>query len=83
MKTIKKKVDLILTSSDCTVVDSNSSFAIVEHSYHFASKGFIPNIESLEFYVEVKEPETLKEFKKVHDLSSVELVDWLNKNYEK
>ena len=83
MKTIKKKVDLILTSSDRTVVDSNSSFGIVEHNYHFASKGFIPNIESLEFYVEVKEPETLKEFKKVHDLSSVELVGWLNKNYEK
>ena len=81
MKTIKKKVDLILTSSDRTVVDSNSLFDIVEHNYNFASKGFIPNIESLEFYVEVKEPETLKEFKKVHDLSSVELVDWLNKNY--
>ena len=83
MKTIKKKVDLILTSSDRTVVDSNSLFDIVEYSYHFASKGFIPNIESLEFYVEVKEPETLKEFKKVHDLSSLELVGWLNKNYEK
>tara|TARA_R110000764_G_scaffold237283_2_gene333289 strand:- start:381 stop:632 length:252 start_codon:yes stop_codon:yes gene_type:complete len=83
MKTIKKKVDLILTSSDSTVIDSSGSLGVIEHGYHFSSKEFIPNIDSLEFHVEFEEPETLKEFKKVHDLSSVELVGWLNKNYEK
>ena len=80
MKTIKKKIDLTLTSSE---FDIYPDLGCSKYGYYFKSKQFISNIDSLEFHVQVNMPETLKEFKKVHDLSSVELVDWLNKNYEK
>ena len=80
MKTIKKKLDLTLTSSE---FDTYLDLGCSKYKYYFESKEFIPNIDSLEFHVQVNMPETLKEFKKVHDLSSLELVDWLNKNYEK
>ena len=80
MKTIKKKVDLILTSSD---FESYTGLGCDKYSYHFEGKEFIPNIDSLEFYIEAEEPETIKEFRKVHELSSKELVEWLNSNYSK
>jgi len=35
-----------------------------------------------EIFIEVDEPETIKEFLKVHNITKTELVEWLNQNYK-
>lgn len=41
------------------------------------------NVNQIAVYHEEETPETVKEFKIKHDISTDELVDFLNKNYKK
>ena len=41
------------------------------------------DVENLILYEKIQIPETLKEFREVHNLSKEELVNWLNENYGK
>ena len=80
MKTVKKKVRLNLDNIQaerrgCGISD------ITEYTYTFTTHEYIPNHGTLEHFVEVEEPETMKEFLSNEEISKKELVEWLNKNY--
>jgi len=82
MKTVKKQVQLNLEQvsmerNECSFGRPESRF-----TYEFTGYGHVPNIETLEFFVEVEEPETLKEFRQQKGITKTELVEWLNKNYK-
>jgi hypothetical protein len=49
----------------------------------FTTKKFVGPPEALKLFTEVDVPETLKEFRELHDLSKEELLQWLNNNYKK
>lgn len=59
MKTIKKQVYPSIQEWECSrdSIDEKPICRISLLSYEF-----IPNLESMEFFVEVEEPETMKEF---------------------
>jgi hypothetical protein len=84
MKTVKKQVQLNLESvsmeqrDQCSWGRPESRF-----TYEFTGYGHLPNIETLEFFVEVEEPETLAEFRQQKELTKTGLVEWLNKNYKR
>jgi len=85
MKTVKKQVSLKLEELEmnregCGSMNYEGS---VEYKYTFTTYQQIPNIETLQHFVEVQEPETVKEFREENNLSKDELTKWLNKNYHK
>lgn len=73
-----KKVQVFLNPVS---VESNISQFTKTFQYTFESSQFI-DINNLEFYTEIYEPETLKEFKEHHNIPKKELLDWLNNNYK-
>ena len=84
MKTVKKKIELDIESTEmmggCSSWLSDSVGSRFRHT--FISNGIIPNLETIECFVEVEEPETIKEFLQEKQLSKTELIEWLNKNYK-
>ena len=83
MKKVKKRVNLNieLTEINCYGNDCNYLSRQNEFIYRIQTNEQI-DLETIEFYVEVEEPETYKEFKKEHNLNSKQLIEWLNKNYK-
>ena len=50
-------------------------------SYMFSSEEYF-NPKKMDFYVEHEEAENMGEFRKLHNISSKELLEWLNENYK-
>ena len=84
MKKVKKRVQLNLESISSEPL--HCSFTLDDRrelTYKFTTYEHIPNPQSMEFYVEVEEPETLKEWLEEKGIQKNELVDWLNENYKR
>ena len=83
MKTMTKEVKLNYESCSREMV-GGTCFREPQFYYHytFTSNELIPNPETIQAFVEVEVPETIKEFKQHNDMTSRELLDWLNENYE-
>lgn len=84
MKKVKKKVylnpaDMEIIRVGCGPEESQ----VYEYRYTFTTHSQIPNMETLEHFVEVEEPETLAEFRQQAGITKYDLVEWLNKNYHK
>ena len=83
MKKVKKQIHLRL---DKVNLNQNGGCYLGRpenrYTYEFSGHGYIENIDTLEAFVEVEEPETIAEFREQKDLTKTELVDWLNKNYK-
>jgi hypothetical protein len=79
MKTVKKQVYLQLEKVQVFGVASFDCNPEVR--YTFSAKDYIPNPERMEFYTEIEEPESLREFLKEKGIKKECLVSWLNKNY--
>ncbi|MCP5063616.1 MAG: hypothetical protein GY936_14310 [Ignavibacteriae bacterium] len=77
MKKGKKKV--IANIQDFSV--DISSFGSPVFTYTFTTRKEI-STETLECYVEIDVPETLAEFRDLHEYSKEDLLEWLNENYE-
>ena len=82
MKKVKKEVSISLDSVSMERIDSCFGNESSRYTYEMSSRTHVPNIETLEFFVEVEEAETLKEFRELKNITKVELIDWLNKNYK-
>jgi len=83
MKTIKKEVSLQLESVHCEPINiCGELHRSVRKELTFSTYENIDNIESLTHFVEVEEPETIKEFCSKHNLPKKELVEWLNEHYK-
>ena len=84
MKKVKKEVRLELDSIDCEpVVLCRGMVEKSKLSYCFSTHDFISNPETLTHFVEVDEPETIREFCDMNGIPKQELVKWLNKNFNK
>lgn len=82
MKTKKKKVLLTPESVERRSSSCDLMFPQGVFYYTFSSREHIPNIETMEHFIEVEEAETLKEFRKLKDVSKEELVEFLNQNFK-
>lgn len=82
MKTVKKKLDCSVESVSMEKMECLWGGDRPVYTYTIKTNSYIPNIETLELFVDVEEPETLAEFREQKDITKVELVDWLNKNYK-
>ena len=82
MKTVKKKLDCSIESLSMEQMECVWGDTRPIYTYKLVTNKYIPNIETLELFVDVDEPENLKEFRTQKDLTKIELVDWLNKNYK-
>lgn len=80
MKKVLKKVEAIIQMTEMGV-EHNCAYTRFEIEcptlYDRSSE------LNAEFYVEVEQPETLKEFLKVKNLKKKQLVNWLNENYKR
>ena len=85
MKTVKKKLDLTmhLEKAECFGTEWNDVYSNNEYTYSVVTNKPIENVDTLEFYVDVDEPESLKEWLKETGIPKKELLDWLNKNFKK
>ena len=78
MKTVKKEVLLELSS-----VERRDTCAYgIQYEYLFNSSKLLPIDQNTKVFIEVEEPETLKEFLEENNIPKKELVQWLNKNYK-
>ena len=82
MKTVKKKFELEHNSTEIELNNCMFGGSTKRYIYTFSSSELLPNIETMECFVEVEEPETLKEFLEENNIPKKELVQWLNKNYK-
>ena len=83
MKTKRKKIKAIAIGIK---VDSGSGEFIMEdrennYLYTVESEEII-NLESFECSHEIKQPETIKEFKELNGMKEKDLIKWLNENYK-
>ena len=83
MRKEKRQVELHLSemSSETIVCDSYGETVRNECTYVFKGDNFI-DVDTLKHFVEVDVPETISEFRKMHDLSKDELLEWLKENYK-
>tara|TARA_R110000851_G_scaffold263167_3_gene415687 strand:- start:647 stop:892 length:246 start_codon:yes stop_codon:yes gene_type:complete len=81
METVKKKIDFKLCEFN---IESNRVDSGFRYRYEIGlyCDDFIDNFESVEFFIDTEEPETLKEFLETNNIKKSVLVDWLNKNYK-
>lgn len=80
MKKGKKKVDL---HWEHTTLDHDFFLPhiIQEYTYVFKSNENI-DVRNLECFIEIDVPETISEFREMHNLSKGDLIEWLNENYK-
>ena len=85
MKTVKKKLDLTVHLEKVKGLGCgwDNDYLRNEYTYTIITYKPIENLDTIEFYVEVDEPETLKEWLNETGIPKKHLVDWLNKNYKK
>ena len=83
MKTVKKQVHLNLESMSLDQ-EGRCSFGTTDYRFRYEFTGYdnLDNIDTLEVFIEVEEPETIKEFLCENDITKKDLVKWLNKNYK-
>ena len=53
----------------------------MENEYSFLTDKYY-DIRKVHFYYEKQIPENMGEFRKLHNISSKELLEWLNENYK-
>jgi hypothetical protein len=83
MKTLMTKVDVknkkwnLIRNGCCEMTNLKPE----ENEYSFLSDEFC-DIRNLHLYYEKQIPENMGEFRKLHNISSKELLEWLNENYK-
>lgn len=78
MKKVRQKIEVEPESA--VVHSSVTAPGFTKYEYTFSSPEHI-SLPTVEVTHEVDVPETLKEFREMHDLTKERLVEWLNKNY--
>lgn len=78
MKKTKKEVKLTLIGVECYY----NELSTYRYAYTFGSNEFFTSEDNLQHFIEVNEPETIKEFCEKHNMPKKEVIEWLNKNYK-
>lgn len=81
MEKVIKEVDLELDGMTMHYLD-NCMYQGKIFEYKFTSTTLLPIIHDTKIFIEVDEPETIKEFLQEKNIDKKSLVEWLNKNYK-
>ena len=85
MKKVKKQIQLNFESMSTDLSYDDGFPKMLKDCgfvYKFFSKELILKPENLEFFIEIEEPQTLKEFIENENLTKGDLLDWLKENYK-
>jgi hypothetical protein len=83
MKKVKKKIELNLQLEELSIDNymCGDRSQNVTYKYSVNPNEFV-DLETLECFVEIEEPETLKEWLDKNKMPKKALLDWLIKNYK-
>ena len=78
MKTVVKEIDFTLRE-----IKTGCKYDLMEYiTLKITTDEPVFSQHGLKMFLEVEEPETIKEFITHHNITKNELVEWLNKNYK-